>query len=266
MRTVEQLGEIVQELAKVVERDVPWIDQIRSPIRQLNALVVLRQGKLTPSQLDTLTRRVADTCQSWGSAVLGSVERRVMPGMGVKIREMRTLALELTRLDAAAFAALFPEPAAAVGAETSAAASEAERPPVSLYVSGASGAIRERLIAYLKEELGLQTFSYEEETPSEEEEGEYLQAILERASFAILALTEETTQEGGIWSRPGRLIYMLGLLQGRLGFGRVVLLKQEGLQEPAQIIGLRVIGFTGEQIEQSFYALQQALKQEGVIR
>lgn len=264
MRTVEQLGEIVQELAKVVERDVPWIDQIRPSIRQLNALIVQRQGRLTPSQLDTLTRRVADTCQSWGSAVLGSVERRVMPGMGVKIQEMRTLALELTRLDAAAFAALFPGSTAAVGAEASAAAGETERPPISLYVSGASGAIRERLIAYLTEELGLQTFSYEEETPSEEEQGEYLQAILERASCAILALTQETAQAGGIC--PGRLIYAIGLLQGRLGFGRVVLLKQEGLQEPAEIIGLRVIGFSGEHIEQSFYALQQALKQEGVIR
>jgi predicted nucleotide-binding protein len=266
MRTVEQLGEIVQELAKVVERDVPWIDQIRPSIRQLNALIVLRQGRLTPSLLDTLTRRVADTCQSWGSAVLGSVERRVMPGMGVKIQEMRTLALELTKLDSAAFAALFPETAAAFGAESSATTPETEKTPDSLYVVGVSGAIRERLNAYLKEELRLQTFSYEEETPSEEEQAEYLQAILQRASFAILSLTDETVREDGIWSRPGRLIYMIGLLQGRLGLGKVVLLKQEGQEAPAEAVGLRVIGFSAEQIEQSFYALQQALKQEGVIR
>jgi predicted nucleotide-binding protein len=266
MRTVEQLGEIVQELAKVVERDVPWIDQIRPYIRQLNALIVLGQGKLTPSLLDTLTRRVVDTCQSWGSAVLGSVERRVMPGMGVKIQEMRTLALELTKMDASAFASLFPETAASVVPEATATPAEAVRTPDSLYVAGASGVIRERLNAYLMEELALQTFSYEEETPSEEELGEYLQAILERASFATLVLTEETIKEGCIWSFPARLIYTLGLLQGKLGFGKVVLLKQEGLEEPAGVVGLRVIGFSGEQIEQSFYALQQALKQEGVIK
>jgi hypothetical protein len=51
-----------------------------------------------------------------------------------------------------------------------------------------------------------------------------------------------------------------------LGFRRTFILKQEGLEDFTNVAGLQYIGFTEDQIEQTFYELQRVLKREKMVQ
>ncbi len=90
--------------------------------------------------------------------------------------------------------------------------------------------------------------------------------FLDNSSLAILVMTaEDETTEGKIRARQN-VIHEAGLFQGRLGFDKVIILKQEGIEEFTNIAGLQYIPFSGENIEQCFYELQRKLKKMGLIK
>ena len=87
----------------------------------------------------------------------------------------------------------------------------------------------------------------------------------DRASFAVIVLTaEDVTASGEVRGRQN-VIHEAGLCQGKLGFDRVVILKQEGVAEPSNLAGLQYISFPENRIEKAFYELQKVLKREGII-
>ncbi len=61
------------------------------------------------------------------------------------------------------------------------------------------------------------------------------------------------------------VIHEAGLFQGRLGFERVVILKQNNVEELSNLAGLQYIPFDGNQIETAFYELRRKLKKQGLI-
>jgi predicted nucleotide-binding protein len=122
-----------------------------------------------------------------------------------------------------------------------------------------------RLKTYLEDELGLATLHYESESHVSESIISVLNRMLDDATFAILILTaEDETQEGSRRARQN-VVHEAGLFQGRLGFDKVVLLRQEGLEDFSNVAGLQYIRFRGEQIEETFYELQRVLIREQLI-
>ena len=92
-----------------------------------------------------------------------------------------------------------------------------------------------------------------------------MEGMLTDATFAVLILTaEDETAEGSHRARQN-VVHEAGLFQGRLGFQRVVMLVQNGLEQFSNVAGLQYISFTGEQIEQAFWELQRTLRREGLI-
>ena len=92
-----------------------------------------------------------------------------------------------------------------------------------------------------------------------------LEELLNQASFAILIMTaEDETSEGTVRARQN-VIHEAGLFQGRLGFHKVVILKQSETEEFSNIAGLQYIPFSEDKIEQCFYELQRKLKKSGMI-
>ena len=88
--------------------------------------------------------------------------------------------------------------------------------------------------------------------------------MLNQATFAVLVVTaEDETPEGGVRPRQN-VVHEAGLFQGRLGFHRVFLLLQDGVEAFSNIDGLQYIKFSQDAIEQSFYELGRALKREGL--
>ena len=123
-----------------------------------------------------------------------------------------------------------------------------------------------RLQIYLKDELKLQTMVFEDESHTSESMVPILEDFLSKAMFAVMILTaEDETAEGTVRARQN-VIHEIGLFQGRVGFKKVVLLKQEGIEEFTNVSGLQYIPFKDNNIEQTFYELQRTLKREGLIK
>ena len=122
-----------------------------------------------------------------------------------------------------------------------------------------------RVKAYLEDELGLATVTYESESRTGDSIVPVLEKMLEQATFALLLLTTEDTNPAGGKRARQNVIHEAGLVQGRLGFKRAVLLVQEGIEEFSNVAGLQHIPFAGENVEQTLYELQRVLKRESQL-
>lgn len=122
-----------------------------------------------------------------------------------------------------------------------------------------------RVQIFLKDDLNLKTIVFEDESRTSETIINILDVFLNNSSFAILIMTaEDETAEGTSRARQN-VIHEAGLFQGRLGFDKVIILKQDGVEEFSNVAGLQYIPFTGDNIEQSFYEIQRKFKKLGLI-
>jgi len=122
-----------------------------------------------------------------------------------------------------------------------------------------------RVDLFLKDDFSLQTVSYESESRASESIVNILEDLLDQSSFAILVMTaEDGTINGKIRARQN-VIHEAGLFQGRLGFDKVVILKQNGTEDFSNLAGLQYLSFTEDNIEQTFYELQRKLMKSGLI-
>ncbi len=123
-----------------------------------------------------------------------------------------------------------------------------------------------RLQLYLKDDLSIATLTFEDESRASETIINILSQFLDECSFAILIMTaEDETVNGKIRARQN-VIHEAGLFQGRLGFDKVIILKQESVEEFSNIAGLQYIPFSGDNIEQTFYEVQRKLKKTGLLK
>ena len=124
-----------------------------------------------------------------------------------------------------------------------------------------------RLQLFLQNDLGLKTVIYESESRAGDSIIPILEGMLYQATFAVLILTAED-ETGAAGSKRARqnVIHEAGLFQGRLGFKKAILLRQDGLEDFSNVAGLQYVGFTGDRIDQTFYELQRVLKREGLIQ
>jgi len=123
-----------------------------------------------------------------------------------------------------------------------------------------------RLQIFVKDDLNLQTLTFEDESRTGESIVNILSEFLDNSSLAILVMTaEDETSEGTTRARQN-VIHEAGLFQGRLGFDKVIILKQEGIEEFTNISGLQYIPFSGDNIEQCFYELQRKFKKLGLLK
>jgi len=117
----------------------------------------------------------------------------------------------------------------------------------------------------MQDELQLKTVSYESESRVGLSIVPILEEMLGQATFAVLILTREDETAEGLWRTRQNVIHEAGLFQGHLGFQRVVMLVQSGLENFSNVAGLQYIEFQGDNIEQTFWEVQKALKREGLV-
>jgi predicted nucleotide-binding protein len=117
----------------------------------------------------------------------------------------------------------------------------------------------------LQEEWGLKIVCFESEPRTSKSIVSILNEMLDQANFGVIVLTaEDVTSTGEVRGRQN-VIHEAGLAQGKLGFEKVVILKQEGVEEPSNLAGLQYISFPENKIEKAFYELQAVLKRERLI-
>lgn len=123
-----------------------------------------------------------------------------------------------------------------------------------------------RLQIFLNDDLNLKTLTFEDESRTGESITNILSEFLEQSSLAVLVMTaEDETAEGKSRARQN-VVHEAGLFQGRLGFDKVIILKQDRVEEFSNIAGLQYIAFNEENIEQAFYELQRKLKKLGMVK
>jgi Predicted nucleotide-binding protein containing TIR-like domain len=89
-----------------------------------------------------------------------------------------------------------------------------------------------------------------------------LEEMLEASSFALLVMTgEDETKDGKLLARQN-VVHEAGLFQGHLGFGRAVILLEDGTEEFSNIAGLQQIRFSKGNIKETFGDVLAVLKRE----
>ena len=135
-----------------------------------------------------------------------------------------------------------------------------------VFIGHGRSVLWERLQLFLENDLGLETVSYESESRAGDSIVPVLEKMLGQATFAVMVLiAEDETAAGGRRARQN-VIHEAGLFQGRLGFKRAILLRQEGIEDFTNVAGLQYIPFAGDRIEQTFWDLQRVLKREGLLQ
>jgi predicted nucleotide-binding protein len=123
-----------------------------------------------------------------------------------------------------------------------------------------------RVQLFLQDDLGLKTVTFESESRTSESIVNILEKFLDESSFAILVMTAEDETSQGSFRARQNVIHEAGLFQGRLGFDKVVILKQTETENFSNIAGLQYIPFSNDNIDQCFYELQRKLKKSGMIK
>jgi predicted nucleotide-binding protein len=89
-----------------------------------------------------------------------------------------------------------------------------------------------------------------------------LEEMLTAADFAILVMTGEDRLEGGEMVARQNVIHEIGLFQGRLGFSRAIVLKEEGTSEFSNLAGVQQIRYAKGHIRETFGDVLAVLKRE----
>jgi predicted nucleotide-binding protein len=135
-----------------------------------------------------------------------------------------------------------------------------------IFIGHGRSKIWARVKLFITDELGLEAITFEDESRTSETILNVLAEFLDEASYAILILTSEDEVASGKLRARQNVIHEAGLFQGRLGFDKVIILKQENIEEFSNLAGLQYIPFSSDNIEHTFYELQRKMKKMGLIK
>lgn len=92
-----------------------------------------------------------------------------------------------------------------------------------------------------------------------------LSSMLDDASIAFVIMTAEDEMLGGESRARENVVHEVGLFQGRLGFGKAIVLLEDGCNEFSNISGLGQIRFPSGRIEAVFEEIRLVLEREGLL-
>lgn len=92
-----------------------------------------------------------------------------------------------------------------------------------------------------------------------------LAQMLDASGIAFLILTAEDERTDGAIVARQNVVHETGLFQGRLGFTRAIILREEGCEEFSNIQGLGQICFPRGRISAAFEEVRRVLEREGLL-
>jgi predicted nucleotide-binding protein len=92
-----------------------------------------------------------------------------------------------------------------------------------------------------------------------------LSEMLEAAAIAFLVMTGEDEQQDGKLHARLNVVHEAGLFQGRLGFGRAIIILEEGCESFSNIEGLGQIRFPKGNMKAAFEEVRRVLEREDLI-
>lgn len=94
---------------------------------------------------------------------------------------------------------------------------------------------------------------------------ERLEEMLENAAFALLIHTAEDEIKSQKFFARQNVVHETGLFQGKLGFNRAIIIREEGCEEFSNVHGLTQIQFPKGNISAIFEEIRKVLEREGIL-
>jgi hypothetical protein len=108
--------------------------------------------------------------------------------------------------------------------------------------------------------LGIEVETFQSESRVGQTITDVLEGMLDRANFAFLVHTAEDDMEGGRMRARQNIVHETGLFQGRLGFDRAIIIREEGTEDFSNVHGLQEIRFPSGQIRVCFGEVIEILR------
>ncbi len=113
--------------------------------------------------------------------------------------------------------------------------------------------------------LGLEYQEFNSQPQAGKSTKERLEEMLSSSAFALIIMTaEDETKDGKVRAREN-VVHEAGLFQGKLGFERAIILREEGCEEFSNIKGLVQIEFPRGNIMAVSEEVRRTLEREGLI-
>ena len=120
--------------------------------------------------------------------------------------------------------------------------------------------LRDRLRSW-----GLQPTYFEVEPQAGRFVNDILASQALNADFAVITMTGDDRDDGGRVRSRQNVVHEIGLMQGRLGWDRVAILLEEGVERFTNLDGFQYISFAKGRISQAFDDLHRVLEREGLV-
>jgi len=151
--------------------------------------------------------------------------------------------------DARESSSLAPEPAPAA-------------PELTVFIGHGRSLDWRDLKEHLTDKQGVKVVAYEVGSRAGHTIRDILDEMLSESSMAILVMTgEDETASGELRARQN-VVHETGLFQGRLGFGRALVVAQDGIELYSNLDGIQRIRFKGGNIRESFGDVLAAIRKE----
>lgn len=265
MNVLEELKIHIDAIASVVEKKPTLFAPIIVYIDQLKELIKSPSEEINQEDFNILARKIEEFYAKWRrkpNSHYSYFPPREIDNSDSIVGEINHLVEIITKLDEISFKSLFPLKKVQTFHKVD--ANTVSIPCI--FIGHGRSKLWALLKIFIENKLGIKTIEYESESRVGDSIIPILEKMLDQAAFAVILLTaEDETKDGSIRARQN-VIHEAGLFQGRLGFKRAVILMQEGLEDFSNIAGLQYISFDGDQIEQTFYELQQVLKREKMLQ
>ena len=141
---------------------------------------------------------------------------------------------------------------------------EATRPKV--FVGHGHSSQWRDLKDHLQDQHGFEVVAYEVGARAGHAIRDILEDMLNESSFAVLVMSAEDKDAEGNYHARSNVIHELGLFQGRIGFGRAVVLLEQGTQEFSNIFGIQQIRYSKGAIRETFGDVLATVRREFEIR
>ena len=118
---------------------------------------------------------------------------------------------------------------------------------------------------FLEKRLNLAVDEFNRESTAGMSIKERLEAMLQECCFAFLVLTAEDERSDGTFHARENVVHEVGLFQGRLGFGRAIILLENGCAKFTNIDGLTYIAFEKNDLRMAFEEIRRVLEREHIL-
>jgi predicted nucleotide-binding protein len=122
-----------------------------------------------------------------------------------------------------------------------------------------------KLEKFLRDRLRLTVVEFNSVSPAGVQVSDRLKEMLRQADFAFLIMTGEDEQATGKFNPRLNVVHEAGLFQGKLGFEKAIILREEGCEDFSNVDGLGEIRFPKGTIGAKFESIRKVLEREGIV-